>query len=417
MKMSNNGINPNNNVIKQEDIINLWYLATGEKLGKVNLATNEEVSEATLAGKPEYMRMVKQKAIPLVYEKPIVLKPNQNLHIVNYANTHNFDLSNPQMGVENRTNAIAFKRDLQDKGPHDKTIVFFAGNLIGKEWKISDLNNASIDENKKILFWGLVSRLNQLVNDIRFAAKNGADQIFLMNGREEHTAKQKLNVDVLQEVLKQRFNDLIFDFVVNILKNDRTLREKKVEIAYVPGVKKVFNVVRINKDKSTSNYTFSMHTNLKTTSDVLASNKKAAEKQHAGLAFADAVFIQGENASGVVNDDANIAILTGQSTYNNSARGNLPGFAPKGRSSVTMLLGEQSHDVELAWSMDLVNDSTYALEKRLAELREKEQFLVELCEQKIEEKQLEFARSQGERNFNKIQREMRQAEVEDGETK
>ena len=399
--MSNDGINPNNNMIKQEDIINLWYLATGEKLGKVNLATNEEVNDSTLAGKSEYMQLVKDKAIPLVYENPITLNWNQNLHIVNHANTHNYDLSNPQMGVENRTNNIALKKDLEDKKVGDKTVVFFAGNLIGKEWKISNLNTASIDDNKKILFWGLQSRLNQLVNDIRFAAKNGANQIFLMNGREEHMAKQKLNVDVLSEILRERFNELLFQYVVKLLRNDRTIN-KKVEIAYVKGVKKVFNVVRKNKDKTKSNYTFSMHTNLKTTSSILESNKKSAEKQHAGLAQADAIFIQGENASGMVNDDANIAILTGQSTYNDAVKGNLPGFSPKGRSSLTLLLGEKSHDVEIAWSMDLVNEKTYGLEKKLAELREKEEYLVELCEEKIQEKHQEFAKYQSDRDFNEI---------------
>ena len=414
--MSNDGINPNNNMIKQEDIINLWYLATGEKLGKVNLATNEEVNDSTLAGKSEYMQLVKDKAIPLVYENPITLNWNQNLHIVNHANTHNYDLSNPQMGVENRTNNIALKKDLEDKKVGDKTVVFFAGNLIGKEWKISNLNTASIDDNKKILFWGLQSRLNQLVNDIRFAAKNGANQIFLMNGREEHMAKQKLNVDVLSEILRERFNELLFQYVVKLLRNDRTIN-KKVEIAYVKGVKKVFNVVRKNKDKTKSNYTFSMHTNLKTTSSILESNKKSAEKQHAGLAQADAIFIQGENASGMVNDDANIAILTGQSTYNDAVKGNLPGFSPKGRSSLTLLLGEKSHDVEIAWSMDLVNEKTYGLEKKLAELREKEEYLVELCEEKIQEKHQEFAKYQSDRDFNEISKKAKNLEVEDGKTK
>jgi len=403
--MSNDGVNPNNNIIKQKDIIDLWYLATGEKLGKVNLATNEEVKNATLAGKAEYMKLVKDKAIPLVYEKPIKLNYNQNLHIVNYANTHNYDLSNPQMGVENRTNSVAFKKDLNDKKSTDKTVVFFAGNLIGKEWKISDLNTAAINKNKRILFWGLENRLNQLVNDIKFAAKNGANQIFLMNGREEHLAKQKLNVDVLSEILRQRFNELLFDYVVKVLRNDKTIN-KKVEIAYVKGVKKVFNVVRTNKDKTTSNYTFSMHTNLKTTSNTIKNNKQAAEKQHAGFAQADAILIQGENVSGVINDDSNVAILTGQSTYNNAVKGNLPGYSPKGRSSLTLLLGEKSHDVEIAWSMDLVNENTYALEKKLAELREKESFLVELCKQKLEEINKSFAEVQANRDFNKLTKDM-----------
>lgn len=415
--MSNDGINPNNNVIKQEDIINLWYLATGEKFGKVNLAINQEVSDAVLASKEEYMRMVNEKAIPVVYQDPITVRDDQNIHLAFVANTHYFDISNPQLGAQNGTNYVAFKEDLLDKAPRDYTIAFFAGNLIGKEWRISDLNNASIDENKKILFWGLQSRLNQLVSDIIFAAQNGADQIFLMNGREEHMAKRKLNVDVLREVLVQRFNDLVFNYVVNILKNDNTIKAKKVKIAYVSGVKKVFNIVRINKDKTTSNFTFSMHTNLKTTSTVLASNKKAAIKQHAGLAMADAVFIQGENASGVLDDDANVVMMTGQSTYNNSSSGNLPGFSPKGRSQVTLLLGKESHDVELAWTMNFVDERTYYIERKMAEFREKSKFLAELCQEKIAELQQEFVQTQGELIFDAVQQQFGQSEVEDDETK
>lgn len=409
--MSSNGINPNNNVIKQEDIVNIWYQATGEKLGKVNLATNKEIDDATLAGKTEYMDLVKEKAIPLVYEKPITLKPSQDLHIVVHANTHNFDLSNPQLGVETRTNNLAFKKDLQDKKGSDKTIVFFTGNLIGKEWKISDLNNAAINDNKKILFWGLKNRLNQLVNDIKFAAKNGADQIFLMNGREEHIAKQKLNVDTYSEVLKEKFNDLLFDYIVKVLRRDMSLKDKRVEVSYVKGVKKIFNVVKTQRDKSTRNYTFSMHTNLKSTSDNMKSNKSAAIKQHAGLAYADAVFVQGENAAGVIDDDSNVAILTGQSTYNNAAKGNLPGYSPKGKSSLTLLLGENSHDVEIAWSCDFVNDSTYAVERKLAELREKEAYLAQKCIERIQEKRQEFAEEQSKVDFNRISKDIKAPEV------
>lgn len=397
--MANSGVNPNNNVIKQEDILDLWYQATGEKLGKVNLATNKEIDDATLAGKTEYMQLVKEKSIPVVYEKPITLKGDQNLHIVNYANTHYFDISNPQIGVENRSNYEAFKKDLLDKRTGDKTVVFFAGNLIGKEWQISNLNTAAINDNKKILFWGLKRRLDQLVNDIRFAAKNGADQIMLMNGREEHGAKQKLNVDTYSEILKEKFNDLLFNYVVKVVKKDNTLKDKKVEVSYVKGVKKVFNVVRTNRDKSVTNYTFSMHTNLKTNSDNIKANKTAAIKQHAGLAAADAIFVQGENVSGVIDDDANIAILTGQSTYNSAVKGNLPGYSPKGRSSCTLLLGKRSHQVEIAWTMNLINKETFPLEKKLAELRGRVEILADACIAKTNEQYNNFAKNEASRDF------------------
>ena len=60
-------LNPNNNQQKQNDIVDLWYKLTGDKFGKVNLATNSEVEDATPAGTREYIQEVKKKAIPLVW--------------------------------------------------------------------------------------------------------------------------------------------------------------------------------------------------------------------------------------------------------------------------------------------------------------------------------------------------------------
>lgn len=408
--MSDNKINPKNNEIKQEDIINLWYQATGKNFGKVNLATNAQVKNATLAGKKEYTQMVEEKNIPVVYERPIELGKNQNLHIVFHSNTHNFDMSNPQKGISNGTKDVAFKKDLADRLPGDKTIVFFAGNLIGTEWKMSNLNNASIDKNQKILFWGLTKRLEELVREIIFAAKNGANQIILMNGREEHSAKQKLNVDVEREILMTKFNRLLFKYVVEKLRADNTIRHTKVTVAYVEGVKKVFNIVRKDSANKKSYFTFSVHTNLKTTSDNPASNLKLAIKQHAGLAPADAVFVQAENFAGTVNDDSNIIFVSGQSTYKQASKGDLPGYAPKGMNSVTLLLGEESHDMQVAQSVRFANEQTYAIERKLAEQREKEQYLIELAEQKLAQKHQEFADEQVDTDFHQIAKAMEEFE-------
>ena len=408
--MSGNGLNPNNNATKREDIADLWYSTIGTHLGqnKVNLTTNEEFEKATLAGPTEYINEVLNKQIPVVYEEPIILKQNQNLHVVSYANTHNYDISNPQIGVEGKTNHEAFKQDLLDKNPNDKTVVFFSGNLIGSEWKISDLNNASIDDKGKILFWGIKPRLQRLVNDIKFAARNGADQIFLMNGREEHAAKQKLGSDLFDELEKEKLADLICEKVAEVLNEtinqDSETQGRKVEIAYVKGVKKVFNINRENEDGTTSYYTVSMHTNLKTVSTLFEGNKKAAEKQHAGLAQADAIFIQGENVYGTV-DDENIVFLTGQSRYMKSSKGNLPGYSPKGRNSFTLLLGKNSHDLEIAWSMNIIG-KYHDVERKLAEVREEEKYLVDLCAKTAIEKYKEFAKNQAKGyQYYKEQRE------------
>ena len=321
--MPSNSVNPNNNEFKQEDILQLWYEATGEKFGKVNLATNDDVSNAKLAGKAEYIKLAGQKVIPIVHTTPIMLGSNQNLHIVNYANTHYFDLSNPQLGTQNHTNYKALKADLENKLDGDKTLVLFAGNLIGKEWKIGNLNNASINQNNKILFWGLKIRLEQLVKDIIYVAEHGANQVILMNGREEHIAKQSLNKDVMQEVVLEKFNRLLFRYVVKKVNEDLSIKRSQVLVEYVPGVKKVFNIIKKNTDRPNTYYTMLVETNLSSKSTTLKGNYNASKKQHGDAVSADVTLIESENVAGTVDDDNNVLFLTGQvDTY--GLKGNLP---------------------------------------------------------------------------------------------
>ena len=75
-------------------------------------------------------------------------------------------------------------------------------------------------------------------------------------------------------------------------------------------------------------------------------------------------------------------------------------------------MGEKSHDVEIAWSMDLINENTYEIEKKLAEDREKAKFLLDLSEQKIAEKHKEFAKKQNPKVFVKLCREKENNEIE-----
>ena len=414
--MPSNSVNPNNNEFKQEDILQLWYEATGEKFGKVNLATNDDVSNAKLAGKAEYIKLAGQKVIPIVHTTPIMLGSNQNLHIVNYANTHYFDLSNPQLGTQNHTNYKALKADLENKLDGDKTLVLFAGNLIGKEWKIGNLNNASINQNNKILFWGLKIRLEQLVKDIIYVAEHGANQVILMNGREEHIAKQSLNKDVMQEVVLEKFNRLLFRYVVKKVNEDLSVKRSQVLVEYVPGVKKVFNIIKKNTDRPNTYYTMLVETNLSSKSTTLKGNYNASKKQHGDAVSADVTLIESENIAGTVDDDNNVLFLTGQSTYKSTSKGNVPSYSPKGLSSITLLLGEKSHDVQVVRSMNIVDKNFIALERRLALEREKEKALLEKCEELISKEHANFVESQAQTNFVECAKKLKEVK-EDGETR
>ncbi len=196
-----------------------------------------------------------------------------------------------------------------------------------------------------------------------------------------------------EEFLKRfnRFNKLLINYLVERVneKAEDGSVNKRVKIRYVEGVKKVFNVVK--KGKEDKNYTISMHTNLKTTSNLLGGNYMAAVRQHAGLASADVILVKSENAAGVPDEDKRVIFLSGLSKYANNTIGNVPAYAPKDYNSFTILLGDKSHDVEVVRSPNFINENTYALEKLNAIELEKNKLLAKLIKEKIDEKLKGFA--------------------------
>lgn len=378
-------LNPNNNQQKQNDIVDLWYKLTGDKFGKVNLATNSEVEDATPAGTREYIQEVKKKAIPLVWNEDIVVRGKKNLHLVFLHDFNLYDMSNPQKGVEDMTSFKSIRSALSQKSGNDKTLVIFSGDVIGKEFNITSLQNASI-ENKKILFWGLQKRIDKLIDYVEYVAKNGADEIILMNGRDEHQAKRKLNRDILQDALLDAFNDVLLNYAVSKV-NGKT---KKVKISYVPGVKKVFNIKRIDGDK-TYYYDISVHTNLKTTSKTMTGNKRAAQNQHGDLAEADYIFVPSENA---VGSYSNVVFSSGLARYKDSTKSYVPTVSTKGYNSFTLVLGDENHKVEIARTTNFVDNKTYAIEKRIAQQQREIEILAQLAKKAIDEKLANTYKSQ-----------------------
>ncbi len=369
-------LNPKNNQQKQNDIVQLWYALTGKKFEKVNLATNDEVANSVPAGTREYINEVKRKDIPLVWEHDIDVRGDKNLHIVFLHDFNLYDMSNPQKGVDDASSFKAIKSALANKNPNDKTLVFFSGDIIGKEFNITSLQNASI-ENRKILFWGLQKRVNKLIDYLEYVAKNGADEIILMNGRDEHQAKRKLNRDILKDALLDEYNKVLLSYAVNKTNG----KSKRVKMSYVPGVKKVFNIKR-TVDGKVYYYDISIHTNLKTTSRTMEGNKRAAVNQHGELAKADYIFVPSENA---VGSYSNVIFSSGLARYKDATRSYVPTVSTKGYNSFTLVLGNENHKMEIARSTQFINPQTYGLEKKQAKLENEVNVLAQICKNKIDE--------------------------------
>ena len=378
-------VNPNNNKQKQNDIVELWYRLTGKAFGKVNLATNKDFEKAIPAETKQYIEQINKKEIPLVWDEPIRVNGDKNLHISLFHDFNLYDMQNPQKGVEDKTSFEAVKFAINNANPKDKNIAILCGDIIGKEFNISTLNNAFIEKNY-VLFWGLQKRVDKLIDYLICIAESGADEIILMNGRDEHKANKMLNRDILNDALMDRFNTVILRYAVERANSKMEKTSRKVKISYVPGVKKVFTVEKNVNGKKT-NYDISIHTNLKSTSLTMKGNKSAAEKQHGGLAKADAIFVASENAVGNYSD---VIFVSGLARYKNTSKSYVPQPSVKGYNSFDLLLGENDHELEVVRSANFINSDTYELEKKIAQEQEKQVYLVDLCGQKLAEKQQEY---------------------------
>lgn len=375
------GVNPNNNKQKRNDIIELWYRLTGETFGKVNLATNDEVEEAVPAGTKEYLHLLKKKDIPLVWDQDIEVNGDNNLHICFLHDFNLYDLANPQKGAEDRTSFRAIKQAINHKKKSDKSLVFFSGDIVGKEFNISALNNASI-EDKKILFWGLEKRMAKFIDYLTYVAENGADEIILMNGRDEHNANKMLNRDILKDALLDRFNAILLKYAVEKVNAKLHKTNRKVKISYVSGVKKVFNICK-EVDGKKFYYDISVHTNLKSNSKTMTGNYNAAQKQHGDLASADLIFVSSENA---VGNYENVIFVSGLARYKNTSKTYVPQNSVKGYNYFDLILGDQNHEIEAVRSTLFTNDKTHKLEQVVAMEQEKVDYLAQLCKQKVDEK-------------------------------
>lgn len=378
-------VNPNNNKQKRNDIMELWYRLTGEAFGKVNLATNKDFEKAIPAETKQYIEQINKKEIPLVWDEPIRVNGDKNLHISLFHDFNLYDMQNPQKGVEDETSFEAIKCALNNKNPNDKNVAILCGDIVGKEFTISALNNASI-EKKRVLFWGLEKRMDKLIDYLICIAENGADEIILMNGRDEHKANKMLNRDILKDALIDRFNNIILKYAVEKVNRKMEKKSKKVKISYVPGVKKVFTIEKSINGKKTY-YDVAIHTNLKSTSLTMKGNRNAAEKQHGGLAQADVVFVAGENT---VGNYSNVFFVSGLSKYKNTSKAYVPQPSVKGYNSFDLLLGESSHEIEAVRSANFINSDTYALEKKIAKEENEQIFLLDLIGKKLAEMGQEF---------------------------
>ncbi len=207
------------NAQKEQRLLEIFYEENFRKkdhelfeqylVSKVNLAHNETIELASVAGALDYTKQVASKKTATVTKQDIVIKPNEaGFNLIFYSGTNYYDKSNPQVGrVDNLTRNI-IQHQLSKVSKLGQTHVIFAGDLLGNEWEMKYLRNADIRDGK-IYYYGINKRKERLICDIKAyfriaKAMNIKDiQLYLMRGAQEHKIMKELGRDILQEIVDE----------------------------------------------------------------------------------------------------------------------------------------------------------------------------------------------------------------------
>ena len=292
-------------------------------VSKVNLVTCEEFEGLSDALKQDYVKAIGQKHTDAISAQQIVLNKNQScVNFVFYCGANYYDMSNPQRGIIDKvdpfddklhkdTGKLASMKDsLLQCDPKGKTCIIFGGDLLGEEWQIKNLKNASIVDGK-LLYYGLNKRKEQLRTDIKTYLRladslNLNVELYMMRGAQEHYILKNLGRDIMQEILEE-------------------MSEKDDRILYLTeGVSLAVNVISEQNDGSKLYNVVGFQTNMKNRTQTAKSEDLSAIRYN-GTIPADVTFVCNGNLPGKMSH--NIFHVSGQGLYARTSRGKKPPYS------------------------------------------------------------------------------------------
>ncbi len=358
---------PLTNAQKQEILLEKYYRDNFEKtvIGKVNLDRNEEIIQMKSASQKDYYAQLLAKKVKSLSGTTFVLSGAKRvLKLVAYCSANYFDLNNPQKGRIGGKYADSLKKDLETNDPSVKTVAIFGGDLLGTEWTMAHLKNATINEDGIALYWGLNKRKQRLISDIKMALNCGAD-VYLMKGAQEHKIFKETGRDIFQEVVDE-FN----------LPNVNYINE---------GTTVVCNLITTYGKKTQS--TIAFQTNMIGNAQNANGDFRAGLRNN-GTINADAVFVFNGNSAGKFG--SNLYHVSGQSLFKRTAKGKRPQLSPKGYN-VFMIYPENSHELTIVeGNTEAMFAENFELEKKLYEQKQTKKALLVLAKEKYEQKLQEF---------------------------
>lgn len=345
----------------------------------VNYATMEEVEKFVFANKADYIEQIIDKKTKQISDEEIVLDQNYKyLRMVFFSSAHYYDVGNPQM-LDNRK---VFQEKVAKKADNTKTVVVFAGDLLGTEWKMKNFRDAKFVENEDgsarvddgkgnvVLYYGLNKRMQELERDVKYALKSGAD-VYLMRGAEEHDIYRSVGRNILKEV---------FERVQAKCEKDGI---DKSRLHYInEGASLKVNFARKKDDGTVVYGTIGLQTNNTDKAFTTQGSIKASEKSN-GQLNADIKFVANANA---VGNFGNAFYISPQSKYLRTPHGKKPTEAPRD-NDVFVLSMEEPHNIQVRVG-DFVPDIESALKIACHREQYKNRILLDIVNAKMEREKI-----------------------------
>lgn len=314
-----------NNQSKLDYLLDNWYKKTfGENYKesssysafqtKINLARNDVVEALEDPTEEDYLQLVDKKARePISAEVFKIPASKESLDLIFYCSTNYFDLSNPQKGITNGSDEVSIRDQFARCNPNGSVKVIIGGNNLGEEWQFKHYKDSKIIENRG-QFHGLIERKERLIKDIKrylsVAKEMGFPdvEIYLIKGYQEHIIKQKLCVDVFDDVVKE----------LN-LSNVHYISE---------GVSPYITCEREMEDGTIIHSDIKLLTNMRNKGKSAKSEASSVERYN-GQNNGTTTFVLNGNVFGKLNHREEYHV-TGQAEYLRTSKGNKPDRSPKG---------------------------------------------------------------------------------------
>lgn len=319
--------NPYTSDKKKKPLMELYKKGNFPKQGKqpkkVNLASADELDNATLATKHDFKKRLDNKPTANISNVviPIPTYCNQ-VQIIPLSSLNIFDTSNPGKSIRNEKYLNNLCAKLTTNTYQEK-IVVLGGDLFGWQWKMSELAKADITQDNKVLWFGINLRLKELVRITTMLLKTGA-HVVLMRGAQENR---------IMKVLDGR--DVIEELIETIKSNDKI---KNCNLYYVnEGVSEIIQLAKLDEKGKTTYYPIELRTNNALSKATSVKGYLAASQKNNGQAYSDILSIDfNGNISGQI--DKNHISVSPNKTYKETPVGKKPPLASKTNNELSLFL-------------------------------------------------------------------------------